>query len=371
MRKDRKELKIPVEEIRMLEKIRNSRKEKKARVERAGYILDYIKGSSIYSMAKKYRTNRPKIQRVIHKAYMYGVKSALEDLPGRGRKPIIDKNAKMWILNLACQKPNDLGLPEETWSMSSLAKYVRIHCEDAGFPFLKKISKGTVWNILARSNIKPHKVKYYLKRTDPQFEEKMYQILHVYKEVEIWKKEGKKEEVVVSYDEKPGIQAIGNVHEDLLPKTSGNSTILRDAHYKRYGTISLLSGIDLLTGEITAIVKDRHRSEEFIQFLKKLDEKYPEGRKIKIILDNHSSHISKKTKEFLKKKAERFEFIFTPKHGSWLNIIESFFSKLTRCLLKTIRVSSKEELRKRILQYIEEVNTQPVIFRWRYKLNDL
>jgi len=95
------------------------------------------------------------------------------------------------------------------------------------------------------------------------------------------------------------------------------------------------------------------------------------GMKIKVILDNHSSHTSKKTREFLATKQERFEFVFTPKHGSWLNIIEVFFSKLTRCLLKTIRVSSKEELAHRILQYLEEINREPVVYRWKYKLSEI
>jgi len=370
-RKKGKALHLSPGEKEELERIARSRVERKARVERAQYILDYVEGTSIYTMAKKYKTNRPKIQRVIHKALEYGTLSALDDLPGRGRKPLIGIREKMWILSVACTKPKDVGLPQETWTIGHLARYLRDNCRETGFPSLMRLSKGTVSTILSRSNIKPHKISYYLKREDPEFEKKMYQVLHVYKEVEIGQKEGTKDMVVISYDEKSQVQAIGNTHPDLPPQQDGNGAIQRDAHYIRYGTLSLLSGIDLLTGNIHAIVKEKHTSEEFITFLKLLDERYPEGMKIKVILDNHSSHTSKKTREFLATKPGRFEFVFTPKHGSWLNIIEVFFSKLTRCLLKTIRVSSKEELAHRILQYLEEINREPVVYRWKYKLNEI
>jgi len=370
-RKKGKRLVISLKEREYLERIRRARTEKKARVERAMYILDYVDGISIYSIAKKYGTNRPKVERAIHKALAYGVLSALDDLPGKGRKPVIGNMAKMWVLNIACKRPKEKGLPHETWTMNLLAKYIRENCEEGGFPELNKIAKGTVCKILSESNIKPHKIRYYLERTDVEFEEKMYKVLHIYKDVEIWRKEGKKDIVVVSYDEKPGVQAIGNVHPDLPPQIGKRDTILRDAHYKRHGTVSILSGIDLLTGKIHTIIKDRHRSEEFIEFLEVLDNAYPKGIKIKIILDNHSAHISKKTRGFLKNKTRRFEFVFTPKHGSWLNIIEVFFSKLTRCLLKNMRVSSKKELSDRILRYIEDLNSEPVIFKWKYKLDEL
>ena len=122
----------------------------------------------------------------------------------------------------------------------------------------------------------------------------------------------------------------------------------RDHEYKRHGTVSLLAGIDLLTGQVHALVKDRHRSREFIEFLKLLDAAYPTHTAIKLILDNHSAHISKETKAWLADQpAGRFEFIFTPKHGSWLNLVEGFFSKLARSVLRHIRVASKGELKDR------------------------
>ena len=141
--------------------------------------------------------------------------------------------------------------------------------------------------------------------------------------------------------------------------------------YIRHGTLSLLAGIDLLSGEVLGLVRPRHRSAEFIEFLKLADGHYPAGARIRLVLDNHSAHISKQTRAFLATLPNRFEFTFTPKHGSWLNLIESFFGKMAKTLLRGIRVASADELKTRIELYLKEVNETPVVFRWKYKLETL
>ena len=134
--------------------------------------------------------------------------------------------------------------------------------------------------------------------------------------------------------------------------------------------MSLLAGIDLLTGKVYALVRDRNRSREFIEFLKVLDAAYPTHSAIKLILDNHSAHISKESKAWLATQPEgRFEFTFTPKHGSWLNLVEGFFSKLARSVLRHIRVTSKQELKDRIMAAIDHVSRDPVVHTWSYKLD--
>lgn len=175
---------------------------------------------------------------------------------------------------------------------------------------------------------------------------------------------------VLSYDEKPGIQAVATTSEDLLPDESP-STISRDYEYKRLGTLSLLAGIDLQTGEAIPLVRETHNSKDYIKFLKILDNKYPKGEKIRLVLDNLRVHSSEETKEYLATVSGRFEFVFTPKHGSWLNVIEGFFSKMTRQMLRGIRVKSKEELADRIYLYFEEANAEPVVFHWKYNLDDV
>src|SRR5271157_1373858 len=175
---------------------------------------------------------------------------------------------------------------------------------------------------------------------------------------------------IISYDEKPGIQAIATTAPDLPPAPGRHATFARDHEYKRHGTVSLLAGVDLLTGQIHALVKDRHRSREFIEFLQLLDAAYPAHTAIKLILDNHSAHISKETKTWLADQpVGRFEFTFTPTHGSWLNLIEGFFSKLTRSVLRHIRVASKQELKDRLMAAIGHFNEAPVVHTWTHRLD--
>ena len=138
----------------------------------------------------------------------------------------------------------------------------------------------------------------------------------------------------------------------------------RDYEYVRHGTVSILAGIDLHSGHIFANVEDRHRSVEFIGLLKQLDAHYPAEAIIRVVLDNHSAHISKETMAYLSARPGRFEYVHTPKHGSWLNLIECAFSKMARTFLRHIRVSSKEDLKQRILKGIAEINAAPVVFRW-------
>ena len=112
-------------------------------------------------------------------------------------------------------------------------------------------------------------------------------------------------------------------------------------------------------------MEDRHRSIEFIGLLSDLDARYPPACTIRIILDNHSAHISKETQAFLSLHPNRFQYVLTPKHGSWLNIVETLFGKMARSFLRHIRVQSLDELKARILKGIAEINADPVVHRWK------
>ena len=177
---------------------------------------------------------------------------------------------------------------------------------------------------------------------------------------------------IISYDEKPGIQAIASTSPDLSPKPMRHKTFARDHEYARMGTVSLLAGMDLVTGVVHASVEKRHRSREFVELLKRLDAAYAPQTAIKVILDNHSAHKSKETKAWLDEQPEgRFSFVFTPKHGSWLNLIEGYFSKLARSVLRHIRVASPEELRQRLLAAIERINRKPVVHTWKWRIAEV
>ena len=366
-------LQLSEQELRELEKTANSRVLPYRAVKRANIILKYHEGFTVTHIGRDMDTDKSIVERTINKALTYGAIQALNDLPGRGVKPKISDDAKSWVLNIACSKPADHGFTYETWTYSLLITYIRKNCITAGFSCFQKIGKGVLNSILSKGNVKPHKVSYYLEKRDEHFDIKMANILHVYKEVELINTGilPFNNSTTISYDEKPGIQAIKNIAPQLQPLPGVHQTIKRDPEYKRLGTVSLLAGIDLHTGIIIPIVRERHRSCEFIEFLTKIDESYPKDWKIRIILDNHSAHVSKETTRWLLAKPNRFEFIFTPKHGSWLNMIESFFSKAARSLLRLIRVDSKEELIDRIYKGIDEMNKEPVIFRWKYKMGDV
>lgn len=348
-----------------LMKISQSRTAPIREVQRATILFKYADGENISSIKKALNVSRPTIYRCIDKALAVGIETGLKDKYHRPKNSVITVEAKAWIINLACTKPKDYGYAAEIWTLSHLAKHSRKHAPAAGHDCLKRAAKATIYRILKSQ---PHKIRYYLEKRDEEFGEKMHEVLVVYKEVRTQndnQNERDKKIITVSVDEKPGIQAIKNIAPDLPPEPGKYAQIGRDYEYKRLGTISLLAALDLHDGHVTAQVHDRHRSKEFISLLKELDDYYPKDCAIRIILDNHSAHISKETMGYLATRPNRFIYVHTPKHGSWLNLIETFFSKITRTFLKYIRVESKEELKKRILRGIDEINTEPVVHRWK------
>jgi transposase len=371
------------EQRQHLLEISRSRTEPASRVERARIILAYLEEPSAYVVARRIGVTQQTVTRCLKRAAELGVIEALDDRPRAGRDPVITAEAKTWLVALACQKPKELGYPHELWTTRLLAAHARQHAPSAGHPSLGKLAQGTVCKILAEPEVKPHKVRYYLEKRDPEFGPKMAEILCVYRQVATLRGQagsghnqgqdggGDGSLAIVSYDEKPGIQAIATTAPDRPPLPGTSPTVMRDHEYKRHGTLTLMAGIDLLTGHVHALVKERHRSREFIEFLKILDAAYPADTAIEVILDNHSAHISRETMGWLAAQPiGRFTFTFTPTHGSWLNIIEGFFSKLARSVLRHIRVNSKDELTQRLMAFINDVNHDPVVHTWRYKIDD-
>jgi len=343
-------------------------------VERAQILLAYAAGEGVSAIARQRSTNRVRVNDTINRALQVGARAALKDLPRRGRPRTIPAEARARVVAIACEKPTAVGYAQELWTMRLLAQHVRQHCVEAGHPSLRNLGRGSVSKLLSAQSIKPHKIRYYLERRDPDFDLHMVNVLHVYREVQVLRNAAATEPALVamlSYDEKPGIQVLENKTPDLPPVPGKHAMVQRDSEYIRHGTLSLSCGIDLITGELLGRVEARHRSREFIAWLEQANAHYPANWKIRIILDNHSAHISKETRAYLATQPNRFEFIFTPKHGSWLNLIEIFFSKLARTLLRGIRAHSQEEMKARIEQHLAELNQLPVVFRWKYGLDKL
>ena len=172
----------------LLEAVVAARSESVQRVERARILLAYADGRSVSAIARELQTNRPKVERCIDKGLQLGAQAALSDLPRKGRPGKVSAEARAWVVSLACVKPKQLGYPEELWSTRLLARHVREHCEQAGHACLAQLARGTVSKILSRAQLRPHKIEYYLEKRDPEFEQKMAQVLVVYKLVELAQK---------------------------------------------------------------------------------------------------------------------------------------------------------------------------------------
>lgn len=234
-------------------------------------------GKSDKSVAEGLCIDVSTVRLCVNKYLEGGAKLALFDRQRKGRPPEITSGAVAWIINIACQRPYDLGYSQELWTMEMLHRHIQGNAEKAGFPRLATISKTRIQQLLKKQEIKPFKIKYYCEKRDPEFETKMYNILVVYKEIEIQSAgcgdTGADKNIspvvhTLSCDEKPGIQAIAVTSDDLRPKP-GKGMVYRDYGYKRLGTVSLLAGIDLMTVEAIPLVRDSHKSEDFIDLLKK------------------------------------------------------------------------------------------------------
>ena len=363
-------LSLSAEQHTMLSELAGSRTAAQREVERAKILLAYAQAKAPTQIQRMLGVSRPTIYKCIDKALAAGVATGLRDHYHRPHAPQIGEAAKAWVIALACRKPKELGLAAELWTVSALAEYVAAHCTAAGLPRLAQAGKATVWRILDAHDLKPHRVRYYLERRDALFESKMAEVLVVYRDVSLYRADAVHDRrmapiYTVSVDEKPGVQALGTTAADLPPVPGKHSGIGRDHEYVRHGTLSILAALDLHTGEILANVELRHRSVEFIALLRRLDDHYPSKAVIRVVLDNHSAHISKETMAYLATRPGRFEYVHTPKHGSWLNLVESAFSKMARTFLRHIRVTSLEELKERIIKGIDEMNAQPVRFQWK------
>ena len=366
----RAKLVLTPEEVERLERLRRSQTAPRREVQRAEILWCYHAGETVAEIARKVSMTRTSVAKWVGKALSVGLAAGLKDAYHRPREPVITEAAKAWVVHLACSKPKEYGYAAELWTRQSLARHVRQQAVGAGHPGLVRAAKATVQRILTRQALRPDKVTYYLERRDPAFEIKMREVLLVYQEVMLQNQSGGSPEaplsvITVSVDEKPGLQALANTAPDLPPVAGQHSTVARDHEYKRLGTASILAALDLQTGHVTARVERRHRSREFIALLQDLDRYYPPECTLRLVLDNHSAHLSKETQAYLATRPNRFQYVLTPTHGSWLNIVETLFGKMARTFLRYLRVQSWEELRDRILLGVSEINAAPVVHRWK------
>ncbi|WP_433411369.1 IS630 family transposase [Microtetraspora malaysiensis] len=275
-----------------------------------------------------------------------GIKG-LVDLPRPGRPELYGPQVRLRVIACATSTPPE---GQAAWTHTTIAA----HLADTG------ISASQIGRILAEADLRPHRVRGWLNRLD---DEQFWHLAGAVCDLYLNPPEGA---VLLSVDEKTGIQAKSRKHPEICarPGRPGHAA-RREFEYIRHGTVSILAAMDVLTGQILAERIDRNTSATFIAFLILLDQMIDPALDIHLILDNGASHTSKATRAWLAAHP-RFTVTYTPKHASWLNMIEMWFSVLTRRLLRRGDFTSRENLMQQIDTFTIRHNATAQPYRWRY-----
>jgi len=318
----------------------NKRTSPQQMVLRAKIILMTSNGDSVSDIMKKLDTTKVTISKWKNRFLKKGL-DGLSDLDRPGRALKYGPEIRHKIAAEACNPP-----PGRThWTIRELADHMNL-------------DRGIVERVFKEETIKPHLIKYYHHSTDPEFEEKMLNIIGLYLNPP-------DNAIVLSVDEKTGIQALDRT-QPVLPLQPHGKVKNIPFEYKRLGTTSLLAALDVHSGTIHGRSENHHRHQEFLSFLKSLESSYrKKGREIHIICDNYSAHKHSKVKEWIESKDNVFMH-FTPTHASWLNQIELWFSIMSRKVLMQGVFKSVRDLIKKIDQFIKNYNENAKPFAWTY-----
>ena len=362
-----------------LEGIARTRTEMARRVDRARMLLAKAGGESAASIAARLGVNPNTVKLCVRKYRDGGLGAALADAPRRGRPRSIGDGDRAWVIDVACTRPADLGYAAETWTREALARHVRGHAGEAGHPALSRASKATVHRILDAAEPRPDRVTYYCERRDPDFGRKTREVLVACQQLSFrfdedgnllpWE-EGPGAHVV-SVDERPGTRALSPTGEDPGP-TPGvrGGAVTRDHEYRRRGTPALLAGTGPRDGTAGGVVRERHRSRESVGLPGALDARYPEGHAMRLVPGDHPVRRPGEARAWLEGRPGRSGMVPAPTHGSWPDVIEGFFGKMARQMLRHIRVGSLDEPGERIEPCLKEVDARPVPHRWTWGIGE-
>lgn len=265
--------------------------------------------------------------------------------PGRGRPPRIPQSKIDEIVELTRHsKPEG----ETHWSVRTMAK-------KAG------VSKATVQRIWAARGLKPHLSKSFKLSNDPRFEEKLIDVVGLYLNPP-------DKAIVLCMDEKTSVQALDRTQKSL-PMTPGRAATMT-SDYKRHGTTTLFAALDVLTGTVIGQCMDKHRHNEFLRFMKKVDAETRAGLDVHVILDNYATHKHANVKAWLDKHP-RVHLHFTPTSSSWLNLVERWFRNLTEKTLRRGVFHSVPDLIESIQAYLDKTNDDPRPFEWTATAEDI
>jgi putative transposase len=337
-------IELSAEEKQLLERVTRSPSAEQREVIRARIVLLAAEGKRNEEIQRMLGVSKPV---VVKWRGRFAVRrlDGLVDEPGRGRKRTYDADIRHQIAATACSEPPaSVGTH---WSVRTLSQHLGV-------------GMSVVHRVLSAESIKPHRFRYWKSSTDPEFEPKMLAVIGLYLNPP-------QNAVVLSVDEKTSIQALDRTQPRLPMKPH---RIERLSHeYKRNGTASLLAALEVHSGQVRGESIRRNNSETFIRFLRRLLQIYPD-KELYVVLDNGSSHRSKKTLAWVTKK-KRLHLKFTPTHASWLNQIEIWFGILTRKVVRRGIFKSREELVAKLMNFIEAYNKEARPFQWTYTGNPL
>ena len=305
---------------------------------RCRIVLAAASGQSDNAIAAELAVNRHTVRLWRERLVEQGLQSLWEIAPGRGRKSSYGPEKVQEIIDTTLQsKPKG----QTQWSCRLLAQRLGV-------------SKSTVNNIWRSHNLKPHRVKTFKLSRDPRFLEKLTDVVGLYLNPP-------EQAMVLCVDEKSQIQALDRTQPGLPMKKGRCGTLTHD--YKRNGTTTLFAALELLQGKVVGECFQRHRHQEFLKFLRRLDEEFPEPVPLHLVMDNYGTHKEQEVRNWLKKHP-RFVLHFVPTSSSWLNLVERWFGELSRQCIRRGAFFSVEDLRQAIREFLNAWNENPKPFVW-------
>jgi transposase len=317
-------------------------------VQRATIVLLSDDGLSIADIAEQLELDRQRVRRWLRR-YSQDGKAGLKDAQRSGRPPEIEPKVWQKAAAVVVQAPGKFGLPFARWSVRTLSAFL---WERYGL----EVSPASLSRFLRSMALKPHRLKYWLNPTDPDFDDKARRICRLYCHPP-------KGATVLSLDEKPGVQALRRRHPDR-PMKPGRCRRM-EFEYKRGGTRCIFAAFNIKTGQVVVRVEPNRKIDRVLAFLDLVAQTYKRGKLI-IITDNISTRTGKAAKDWLRKHP-RVGFVFTPHHGSWLNQVEIWFSILTKQCLRAQSFRSVRHLAGTIIRFTRLWNRERAKpFQWTY-----
>jgi transposase len=313
--------------------------------ERCAVVLLAAQGKRNDQIARKLKITRQKVARW-RKRFLQSGRAGLEfDEPGRGRKPTYTPDIRRLIVRLTTQETPKAATH---WSRQSMAKELGL-------------SPSTVGRVWREHGLKPHLARSFKVSNDLRFAEKLEDIVGLYLHAP-------EHAIVLCCDEKSQVQALDRTQPGLPLKKGRAGTMTHD--YVRHGTTTLFAALNVADGKIIGQCQSRHRHQEWLRFLKLIDQQIPSDRELHLILDNYATHKHATVKKWLAKRP-RIHLHFTPTAASWLNMVERFFREVTEKRLRRGVFHSVPDLVNALQEYLAHYNEKPTPFVWTAKANDI